>query len=91
MVMAYTDDIVIATETVEDHMERLRELFQGLREARFKLRVSKCDFMKSEIKYPGSIVSADGIKPDPKAASKLRDRDVSRTKTELQSFLGFAN
>ena len=28
MVMAYIDDIVIATETVEDHMVRLRELFE---------------------------------------------------------------
>ena len=46
--MAYIDDIVIATETVEDHMVRLREVFECLREADFK-----CDFMKSEINYLG--------------------------------------
>ena len=91
MVMAYIDDIVIATETVEEHVERLREVFQCSREAGFKLRVFKCDFKKSEIKYLGRIVSADGIKPDPKAVSKLRDWDIPRNKTELQSFLGFAN
>ena len=51
MVMAYIDDFVIATETVEDHMARLREVFECLREAGFKMRVAKCDFMKSEIKY----------------------------------------
>ena len=73
MVMAYTDDIVIATETIEDHMDRLCEVFQCLREAGFKMRVSKCDFMKSETKELGRVVSADGIKPDPKAVSKLRD------------------
>ena len=91
MVMAYIDDIVIATETIEDHMDRLREVFQCLREAGFKMRVSKCDFGKSEIKYLGRVVSADGIKPDPKAVAKLKDWDIPRTKTELQSFLGFAN
>ena len=91
MVMAYIDDIVIATETIEDHMDRLREVFQCLREAGFKMRVSKCVFMKSEIKYLGRVVSADGIKPDPKAVAKLKDWDIPRTKTELQSFLGFAN
>ena len=91
MVMAYIDDIVIATETIGDHMDRLREVFQCLREAGFKMRVSKCDFMKSEIKYLGRVVSADGIQPDPKAVTKLRDWDIPRTKTELQSFLGFAN
>ena len=51
MVMAYIDDIVIATETVEDHMARLREVFECLREAGFKMRVAKCDSMKSEFKY----------------------------------------
>ena len=91
MVMAYIDDIFIATETVDDHMVRLREVFECLREAGFKMRVAKCDFMKSEIKYLGRVVSAEGIKPDPKAVSKLRDWEVPRSKTELQRFLGFAN
>ena len=91
MVMAYIDDIVIATETVEDHMARLREVFECLREAGFKMRVAKCDFMKSDIKYLGRVVSAEGVKPDPKAVAKLRDWEIPRNKTEMQSFLGFAN
>ena len=91
MVMAYIDDIVIATETVEDHMARLREAFECLREAGFKMRVAKCDFMKSEIKYLGRVVSAEGVKPDPKAVAKLRDWEIPRNKTEMQSILGFAN
>ena len=91
MVMAYIDDIVIATETVEDHMARLREVFECLCEAGFKMRVAKCDFMKSEIKYLGRVVSAEGVKPDPKAVAKLRDWGIRRNKTEMQSFLGFAN
>ena len=91
MVMAYIDDIVIATETVEDLMARLREVFECLREAGFKMRVAKCDFMKSEIKYLGRVVSAEGVKPDPKAVTKLRDWEIPRNKTEMQSFLGFAN
>ena len=91
MVMAYIDDIVIATETVEDHMVRLREVFECLREAGNKMRVAKCDFMKSEIKYLGRAVSAEGVKPDTKAVSKVRDWDIHRTKTEIQCFLDFAN
>ena len=91
--MVYIDDIVIATETVEDHMAHLREVFECLREASFKMRVAKCDFMKSEInlKYLGRVVSAKGVKPDPKAVAKMRDWEIPRNKTEMQSFLGFAN
>ena len=68
--MAYIDDIVIATETVDDHMVRLREVFECLREAGFKMRVAKCDLMKSEVKYLRRVVSAEGIKQDPEAVSE---------------------
>ena len=72
-------------------MVRLREIFECLREAGFKMRVAKCDFMECEIKYLGRVVSAERIKPDPKAVAKLRDWEIPRNKTEMQSFLGFAN
>ena len=86
--MAYIDDIVIARETVEDHMARLREVFECLREAGSKMRVAKCDFMKSEIKYLGRVVSAEGVKPDPKAVAKLRDWEIPRNKTECHVCVG---
>ena len=55
------------------------------------MRVAKCDFMKSEIKYMGQVVSAEGVKPDPLAVAKLREWEIPRKKTEMRSFLGFAN
>ena len=72
-------------------MVRLREVFECLREASFKMRVAKCDFMNSKFKYLGGVVSAEGIKPDPEEVSKLRDWEIPRNKTELQIFLGFTN
>ena len=91
VVMAYIDDIVTATETIEDHLERIREVFECLREAGFKMRAEKCDFMRTETKYLGRVVSAEGIKPDPAAVSKIQEWMPPRNKEELQSFLGFAN
>ena len=91
VVMAYIDDIVIATETIEDHIMRIKEVFECLREAGFKMRAEKCDFMRTETKYLGRIVSADGIKPDPEAVTKIQEWLPPRNKEELQSFLGFAN
>ena len=72
-------------------MVRLREVFESLGEAGFKMRVVKCDFMKSKIKYLGRFVSAEGVKPDAKAIAKLHDWKTPRNKTEMQSFFGFAN
>ena len=47
--------------------------------------------MKTEITALGGIVLAESAQPDSKAIAKLRDWDLPRNKTELQSCLGFAN
>ena len=55
------------------------------------MRAEKCDFMRTETKYLARVVSAEGIKPDPAAVSKIQEWLPPRNKEELQSFLGFAN
>ena len=71
-VMAYIDDIVIATETVEEHLDRIREVIDCLPEAGFKIRAEKCDFVRTETNYLNRVVSAEGIEPDPEAVEKAR-------------------
>ena len=88
MMMAYLDDIVFATETDEDHMVCLREVFECLRGAFFKMRVAKCDFMKSEFKILGRVVSAGGIKRDPKAVSNLRHRESTHKQDRAGKIFG---
>ena len=84
--MAYIDDIVIATETIEDHISRIKEVFECLKVAGFKMRAEMCDFMRTETKYLGRVVSAGGIKPDPEAVVKIKYWMPPRYKKELQSF-----
>ena len=73
VVMAYIEDIVIATETIEDHIVRIKEVFECLREAGSKMRAEKCDFMHTETKYLGRVVASEGIKPDPEAVAKIQE------------------
>ena len=40
-VMCYIDDVIIATETVEDHLIRLREVFECLRNSWTQVQVGK--------------------------------------------------
>ena len=89
--MAYIDDIVIATEAIKDHIVRNEEVFECLREAGFKMRAEKCDFKRTETKYLGRVVSAERIKPDPDAVTKIQEWLPPRNKEELQSFPEFAN
>ena len=55
------------------------------------MRAEKCEFMRTEPKCLGRVMSAEGIKPDPAVLSKIQEWMPPRNKEELQSFLVFAN
>ena len=63
--MIYIDDLIIFSNSYEQHLERMRLVLNKLRENGLKLSPKKCKFFQPEVKYVGHIVSADGIKPDP--------------------------
>ena len=63
----YLDDIIVFFSKIpQEHIERLRGVFEKLSAAGLRLKPSKCQFFKSQIGYLGHIVSKDGIETDPK-------------------------
>ena len=91
LVLCYVDDILIATNTIEQHIERIDEVFTCLRSAGLKLKAAKCKLMETHVKFLGRVVSADGVQPDIADIEKIRNWEVPDTKTKLESFIGFAN
>ena len=89
--LVYLDDIIVFTETVEDHIKRLREVFQCIRDAGLKLKSSKCQLFRQSVTFLGHQVSGRGIGPDPSNVEKVKKFPVPRDITQLQSFLGLAN
>ena len=63
--MCYVDDILIATPTIDDHIDRLDEVFKKLREAGLKCKPSKCKILKGEVVYLGRLINQEGVRPDP--------------------------
>ena len=49
------DDVVIVTPTLEDHIERLDEVFACMKRAGLKCKPSKCDILKDSFKYLGRM------------------------------------
>lgn len=62
--LIYIDDVVIFSSTFEEHLNRLRLVFERFRESELKLKASKCHFGKRSIKCLGYIVSDRGIETD---------------------------
>ena len=91
LVMCYVDDVVIATPTLEDHIDRLDEVFGCMKRAGLKCKPSKCEIIRASMKYLGRIVDRHGVRPDPEAVEAVLTWKAPRTDTQLMSFLGFAN
>ena len=91
LVMCYVDDVVVATSTLEDHIERLDEVFACMRRSGLKCKPSKCEILKDSIKYLGRMVDKHGIRPDPDAIEAVLTWKLPKTEHQLMSFLGFAN
>ena len=89
--LIYMDDIVVYARTLQDHLYRLRRVFDRFREHRLKLKPSKCAFFKEEITYLGHRVSAEGVKPATTNVDKILDKRPPRTYTEIREFLGMVN
>ena len=88
---AYLDDIMIFSETLEEHFEHLSIIFDKLRLHRLKLKLKKCSFLKGETHYLGFIISEDGIKPDENKVEAIRSLPVPTCVKEVRSFIGMCS
>lgn len=87
--LLYLDDIIVFSRTYEEHVVRLKEVFQRLRSAGLKLKPSKCKLFQRQIRYLGHIISAEGIAVDDEKIECIKNWPVPKNLTETQSFLGF--
>eukprot|EP00731_Ephydatia_muelleri_P013103 Em0007g413a len=88
--LVYLDDILIFSATVEDHLVRLRDVLDRLKNAGLKIKPSKCHLMRKSIKYLGHVVSEHGIKTDPEKTRCVADWPTPSNAHELRQFLGLA-
>ena len=79
------------SSTFEEHVERLGQVFDRLRQANLKLKPKKCSFGKKKIKFLGHLVSACGIEPLPEACQSVWEFPRPSTLRDVRSFLGLTS
>lgn len=88
-VLVFIDDLIVFSETLEQHEERLMRVLNRLKEFGLKLSPEKCHFFKKSVKYLGHVVSENGVETDPEKISALTTWPQPHNIKELKSFLGF--
>jgi hypothetical protein len=90
-VWVYLDNVVVFSESVQEHMQHLREIFKRLQNASFYLKLSKCQLMQKSIKLLGHTIENRKIIPAPEKFRRIMDWEIPKTKKQLQGFIGLVN
>ena len=90
-IVLYFDDVCSISETFEEHLTNLQEMFDALRRHNLKIRASKCTFGASRITFLGHQVTSDGIRPPEDIATKLAHWTKLENVKKLHSFLSMCS
>lgn len=84
----YLDDIIVYSTSLQEHIERLKDVFQRLRESNLKIQLDKSEFLRKEVAYLGHIVTPEGVKPNPDKVKAIKNYPIPKTTKQIKGFLG---
>ena len=90
-VIVYLDDMVIYSESLDDHVGHLRLVFSRLREHKLYVKKEKCEFCRQQITILGHVISQGKVMMDKWKVETILDWPILTKVVELQLFLGLAN
>lgn len=87
-IVIYLDDILIFSESREDHLRHLRLVLSRLKEHQLYIGKKKFELMLEETEFLGLIVGESGVKIGDDRSALIRDWPTPQSISELRSFLG---
>lgn len=90
-VFCYLDDIIIVSQTFQEHVTLLHRVLQKLQDANLTINLSKCQFFRKELRYLGYLVDDQGLRTDPAKVEAILNFPTPTTKKEVKRFLGTAS
>ena len=91
-VRAYIDDLLIITKSSwSDHLTKLDEVLQRLKDAGLKINANKSFFGRHELEYLGYWITRHGVQPIPKKVEAIQNIKYPKTRRELRKFIGMIN
>jgi hypothetical protein len=90
-VVVFIDDILIYSQSEEEHADHLRMVLQRLREHQLYAKLSKCEFWISEVLFLGHIINKEGLVVDPKKVADILNWKAPTDARGIKSFIGMAD
>jgi hypothetical protein len=87
-VIVYLNGILIFSWTWDEHVGHVKQILDTLQREKLYVKLSKCEFGKTELVYLGHIVGGVQLKIDPSKINVIVNWPEPKIVTEVQSFLG---
>ena len=85
---AYIDDVIIATETWQEHLSILSTVLHRCREKKISLKLAKCCFTSAKLDCLGHNIGSGSILPQTAKVDAILDFPIPQTRKQVKSFLG---
>ena len=85
---AFIDDVIVWSETAEEHVEQVQRVLQALAQHGLKAYPDTSIFMAEGVEYLGHVVSPAGLSPHAARVAAFKQLQLPSTKEELSSQLG---
>lgn len=89
--LVYLDDVIVYSNSWEEHLRHLHLVFERLRLHNLRLSPEKCHLGATTIDYLGHRITPGGVEPLPNHVNSLCDASRPSNKKQLRSFLGLCN
>jgi len=86
--LAYIDDVIIFSKTIDDHFVRFRLVLERLQGAGLKLKPSKCFLLQKSVAFLGHVVSAEGVAAHPDKTKAVAEWPVPTCVRDVRAWLG---
>lgn len=90
-VFPYLDDILIASSSVEQHIEHLKIVFDLLRTNGLAVNEEKCHFAQEQVTFLGHVINQHATRPLPAKVAAIDQFSRPNTRQELRRFIGMLN
>lgn len=87
----YIDDILVFSQTFEEHIAQLTKLLEAIMKEGFRLKLSKCTFALDTVQYLGHIIGHNSITPIKDNLIAIKDFPVPKNQKNVRQFLGKIN
>jgi hypothetical protein len=89
-VVVFIDDILIYSQSEEEHVEHLKMVLRRLREHQLYAKLSKYEFWIHEVLFLGHIINQDGLAVDPKKVADILNWKAPKDVRGIKSFIRMA-